>query len=105
MITNEELVALKMRDLVNATRDTNRNSYYQMRYDDLLKFCGLDEKELLRVLNKFSKNGKLNFHGYIDEHGRSIHDRYIKNIFKVARPNNPEKTGTIWNQVFNNRRY
>ncbi|AZZ60947.1 hypothetical protein DSM07_06325 [Oenococcus sp. UCMA 16435] len=105
MITNEKLVASKMRDLVNTTRDINRNSYYRISYDDLLKFCGLDEKELLRVLNKFTESGKLNFHGYIDEHGRSIHDRYIKNIFKVAPSNDPKKTGPIWNEVFKNRRY
>ncbi|MFT8812145.1 hypothetical protein [Oenococcus sp.] len=71
-MTNKQLVAIKM------------------RYDDLLKFCGLDEKELLRILGQWTNEGKLDFRGYVDDFGHVIHDEYIYDTFKVSVPNTTE---------------
>lgn len=72
ILTNKQLVAIKM------------------RYDDLLKFCGLDEKELLRILGQWTNEGKLDFRGYVDDFGHVIHDEYIYDTFKVSVPNTTE---------------
>ncbi|MFT8469943.1 MAG: hypothetical protein ABF899_04335 [Oenococcus sp.] len=92
MLTNKQLVAIKMRDLINIVHDMDRDNAYQMRYDDLLKFCGLDEKELLRILRHWTNEGKLNFHGHVDDFGHVIHDEYICDAFKVSVPN----TTALW---------
>lgn len=47
MLTNKQLVSIKMRDLISLTGDVNRNSVSSMRYDDLFKLCGLDELDFL----------------------------------------------------------
>ncbi|MCV3297217.1 hypothetical protein NRF22_08820 [Oenococcus kitaharae] len=56
MLTNKQLVSIKMRNLINLTGDLNRNSVSSMRYDDLLKLCGLDELDFLKVLQQRTKD-------------------------------------------------
>lgn len=99
MLTNKQLVSIKMRDLINLTGDMNRNSVSSMRYDDLLKLCGLSEADFLQVLQQWTKEGKLDFHSHVNPDGHIIHDAFIKEIGRVAAKNTTE----LWLRYNTNR--
>ncbi|MDN6899517.1 hypothetical protein DLJ48_06585 [Oenococcus sicerae] len=83
ILNTQQIVVNKIRDVVLLTHDVNINDFYRLRFDDLLKISGLDEKELIRVLMIFQEQGLLDFHSQVDSAGRMIHDEYVLNTFRL----------------------
>lgn len=91
MINDEEIIIQKIDQLCQ--EDNDRNNYYMLRYDDLLKASGLDEEDFIRQLLKMKEKYAFDFNGQIISTSSAkhfVHDQYIENTFRIDMVRNKE---------------